>query len=101
MTKKYSYFAHKECEYFPCHKNADPENFNCLFCYCPLYVLGNRCGGSFTYCSNGNKDCSGCDFPHLRENYAAVVKRYGEIMKIVSEMDKEKKSDDQKEGQRR
>ena len=45
--KHYSYFSNKECEYFPCHKGADPENFNCLFCYCPLYALGDKCGGNF------------------------------------------------------
>ena len=39
--KEYSYFSHKKCEYFPCHKGADPENFNCLFCYCPLYALAD------------------------------------------------------------
>ena len=36
--KEYSYFSHKKCEFFPCHKNADPDDFNCLFCYCPLYA---------------------------------------------------------------
>ena len=25
MSQNYSYFAHKECEYFPCHKGADPD----------------------------------------------------------------------------
>ena len=40
-NKHYAYFCNRECEYFPCHKGADPENFNCLFCYCPLYVLGD------------------------------------------------------------
>ena len=49
MSRNYSYFSHRECEYFPCHPGADPDNFNCLFCYCPLYVLGADCGGSFTY----------------------------------------------------
>ena len=48
-TENYKYFAHKDCEYFPCHEGADPENFNCLFCYCPLYLLGDKCGGSFTF----------------------------------------------------
>ena len=37
--KHYSFFQNRECEYFPCHKGADPETFNCLFCYCPLYAL--------------------------------------------------------------
>ena len=45
--KEYSYFSHKKCEFFPCHKNADPDDFNCLFCYCPLYALGEKCGGNF------------------------------------------------------
>ena len=36
--KEFSYFSHRKCEFFPCHKNADENNFNCLFCYCPLYT---------------------------------------------------------------
>ena len=78
--KKYSYFAHRQCEYFPCHKGADPENFNCLFCYCPLYVLGDRCGGNFVYREDGRKVCTNCQFPHRRENYEKVLARYPEIL---------------------
>lgn len=26
-NKHYAYFCNRECEYFPCHKGADPENF--------------------------------------------------------------------------
>ena len=33
---RYSFFQHTQCEFFPCHKTAKPEDFNCLFCYCPL-----------------------------------------------------------------
>ena len=29
--KQFSFFSHRDCEYFPCHGGADPENFNCLF----------------------------------------------------------------------
>ena len=29
--KKYSFFCHKECEYFPCHPIKDTCNFSCLF----------------------------------------------------------------------
>ena len=75
MPREYAYFAHKNCEYFPCHAGADAENFNCLFCYCPLYALGPECGGSYTYLANGVKDCSRCLFPHRRENYDAVLAR--------------------------
>ena len=61
---QFRFFSHTKCEYFPCHAGADPEQFNCLFCYCPLYALGNRCGGQFTYTPEGFKDCSSCLLPH-------------------------------------
>ena len=80
---RYSYFSHKECEYFPCHPGADPENFNCLFCYCPLYPLGDRCGGSFRVTPDGWKDCTGCLYPHQRENYPAILSRYKEIAALM------------------
>ena len=89
MSKNYSFFQHRECEYFPCHETDDPENFNCLFCYCPLYALGRRCGGNFRYNERGNKDCSGCMIPHRRENYERITSRYSEIMDLVRERDKE------------
>ena len=85
MAQEYSYFSHKKCEYFPCHEGADPENFNCLFCYCPLYVLGDECGGNFRYTEKGRKDCTNCLFPHKRENYKAVIGRYGDIVKKMEE----------------
>lgn len=76
----FSFFTNRECEYFPCHEGADPENFNCLFCYCPLYILGDRCGGNCRYLENGRKDCTNCIFPHKRENYDAILSRYQEIL---------------------
>ena len=42
--KGYSFFQNTNCEYFPCHATKHPEDFNCLFCYCPLYALGRGCG---------------------------------------------------------
>ena len=76
----HKFFQNKDCEYFPCHKNADRENFNCLFCYCPLYVLGDQCGGNFTYLENGIKDCSGCLRPHLRDSYDEVMKKMPQVL---------------------
>ena len=58
--KQYAFFCHKECEYFPCHPTKNPDQFNCLFCYCPLYALGRDCGGNFVYNEKGYKDCSDC-----------------------------------------
>ncbi len=83
--KHYSYFCNKECEYYPCHPNADPDNFNCLFCYCPLYVLGDQCGGCFIYLSNGYKDCSCCTYPHEPKNYEIITKRYQEILSVMKQ----------------
>ncbi len=85
--KHYSFSQNTQCECFPCHPGADRENFNCLFCYCPLYALGKRCGGKFRYMENGFKDCTECTFPHERENYGAVLDRYKDIIKLMHEAD--------------
>lgn len=85
--KNYSFFQHTACEYFPCHKTEHPEDFNCLFCYCPLYALGKRCGGNFSYNESGYKDCSACLVPHRRENFEKITARYAEIMDIVRMQD--------------
>ncbi len=69
----YKFFQHTACEYFPCHKGADPDKFSCIFCYCPLYSLGDKCGGSFTYTQDGIKDCSSCLYPHRKENYDKII----------------------------
>ena len=83
--KHYAFFQNRECEFFPCHKGADPENFNCLFCYCPLYALGRKCGGNCSFTESGIKDCSGCLVPHRRENYGRIVARFGELCEMIKE----------------
>ena len=83
MKNNYSYFQNKECEYFPCHEGVSCENFSCLFCYCPLYALGDQCGGSFMYTENGIKDCSRCIKPHRRENYDKIMEKMGEVMELA------------------
>lgn len=83
QEKKASFFRHTECEYFPCHATSKPEDFNCLFCYCPLYALGERCGGNFSYTATGTKDCSRCSFPHVRGNYYAIIDRFEEIAEMA------------------
>ena len=69
MNNSSHYFKNTECEYFPCHKNADKDNFNCLFCYCPLYHMKNCPGNSELF--NGIKDCTNCTLPHT--DYDAVI----------------------------
>ena len=73
MDKNYKFFSNKDCEYFPCHDGVEEGSFNCLFCYCPLYVLGESCGGNFSITKKGIKDCSGCNFPHQKGNYDEVI----------------------------
>lgn len=69
----YRFFSNKKCEFFPCHETEDLEEFNCLFCYCPLYSLGEECGGNPVFLENGIKDCSQCVFPHKKQNYDRVI----------------------------
>lgn len=85
--KHYQFFSHTQCEYFPCHPTKHPEDFNCLFCYCPLYFLGDKCGGNFTYTQSGIKNCIDCMVPHRRENYGYVMEKlraYNETVKQAS-----------------
>lgn len=85
----YKFFSHTECEFFPCHKTNDPENFNCLFCYCPLYALKDKRGGNFKYTEKGIKDCKNCTLPHQRKNYDYVIGKFKEIIEITK-LDTEK-----------
>lgn len=71
MENCYKYFQNSNCEHFPCHPEADSDNFNCLFCYCPMY-RDDDCLGDPDF-SNGIKDCSYCDYPHKAENYDNIV----------------------------
>ena len=79
----YRFFQNKECEFFPCHTGADPESFNCLFCYCPLYALGKNCGGNFRYLENGVKDCSHCLRPHGADSYDSIMKDMPNVLELA------------------
>lgn len=85
MKNSYRYFCNRECEYFPCHGGTDPERFNCLFCYCPLYVLGSACGGDFSFTDSGVKDCSACLLPHTQEGYDYILSRWNDISDLSRE----------------
>ncbi len=78
----YKFFQNTDCEFFPCHKGAEKEGFNCLFCFCPLYALGENCGGNFTYTENGIKDCSACLLPHREQNYDYICSRFSDIAEL-------------------
>ena len=73
MEASSRFFENKKCEYYPCHK--DVEEVNCLFCYCPMYLM-THCPGKPEYMDcNGKtiKNCSNCTFPHEAENYDVVM----------------------------
>ena len=55
MKNSSKYFKNEECEYFPCHK-LEGEYFNCMFCCCPLFALGDKCGGNFVFIEGGEPD---------------------------------------------
>lgn len=81
--KAYFFFTHEECEYYPCHEMKNSEPINCLFCFCPLYCLGKKCGGNYTYCGN-IKDCSECMIPHLPDSYGYIMNKYNSIVEAIS-----------------
>jgi Zn-finger protein len=80
---KYKFIQHKECEFFPCHTDIDPEELNCLFCYCPLYPLQDKCGGNPTFLEDGTKDCSLCSVTHKKDSgYAHVMSKIDQVLEI-------------------
>ncbi|MCL2158186.1 MAG: cysteine-rich small domain-containing protein [Oscillospiraceae bacterium] len=81
MNNSHEYFQNKDCKYFPCHKLPDCGHFNCLFCYCPLYILGDDCGGNFKRSDSGVKNCADCNLPHMPEYYAAITEKLKEARK--------------------
>lgn len=85
MSQHYKFFNHRQCEYYPCH-DIDPEKLNCLFCFCPLYVLTD-CGGNYQMIDN-IKDCSQCLLPHHIENYDYIMQQYQKLIAIYHQNNK-------------
>lgn len=83
MSENFKFFQNTKCEYFPCHDTKDKDDFNCLFCYCPLYALGENCGGNYSYIAGGIKDCSGCLVPHKRNSFEYINERFNDIKELA------------------
>lgn len=88
ISNSYRFFQNRECKFFPCHEVQDEDDFNCLFCYCPLY-LDDNCIGSPEYIITGRgqriKDCSSCLVVHSPEMYDKVIAhlcRQDEILRV-------------------
>ena len=84
MKYSHQFFSNRDCAYFPCHAEPDASEFNCLFCYCPLYALGEGCGGNFRYNEKGYKVCTDCSFPHRKESYEKILARYPELAQLAA-----------------
>lgn len=95
QTRNYAFFQNRQCESFPCHEGIPEEEFNCLFCYCPLYPLGKSCGGNCHYTPNGFKSCLNCTFPHWKDNYDKVLARFPEIAALAAERPDEQSDEEE------
>lgn len=84
-----SFFQNRDCPYFPCHAAADQDTFNCLFCYCPLYALGEECGGHVSYTQRGIKDCTNCQLPHREGGYEYVLSKFPQLAQLAKWKEKE------------
>lgn len=69
---------------YPCHKVSNDKKFNCIFCYCPLYMLKEDCGGNLEY-TNGFKDCSDCKLPHSKNAHRHIMSKMDFVLAIGSE----------------
>jgi len=81
IKNSHKFFKNNKCKYFPCHviPAADKNDFNCLFCYCPLHSLGDKCGGNFKYSNSGKlKTCVDCNLPHIPEYYDVIISKLRE-----------------------
>lgn len=81
MENSHRFFENKECQYFPCHK-LDGD-FNCLFCYCPMYRL-ETCPGNPSFKEKNGKQikvCTNCTFPHKPENYDTITEILSKALK--------------------
>lgn len=88
MSDHYKFFSHKQCEYYPCHQL---DKINCLFCYCPLYILKD-CKGNYKMIGD-IKDCSGCTLPHQKESYDYIISRYQDVVKAFQLLDNKDTND--------
>ena len=84
----YKFINHKSCEFFPCHNGIDVDKFDCIFCYCPLYILGDKCIGIPMYKESHIKDCSNCILPHSVDGYKKILDALPavhDLMKLISD----------------
>lgn len=82
MKNSYKFFKNDACKYFPCHEVSNEDNFNCMFCYCPLYFT-DECGGNYEIIG-GVKSCMDCNIPHGPNSYEYMLE------KVIENIEKRK-----------
>ncbi|MBO6148443.1 MAG: metal-binding protein [Lachnospiraceae bacterium] len=73
MEASQRFFENRDCPFFPCHELEG--DFNCLFCYCPLYFLPD-CPGNYTMRKRGSGEirvCTDCTYPHEPSHYDDIM----------------------------
>lgn len=93
MKNSHRFYNNKDCAYLACHDVKNVDEFNCMFCYCPLYFLED-CGGNFEN-RHGIKDCSKCLIPHGPKGYDYITEKIGEIniQRVEEYLSKNKQSE--------
>lgn len=88
MKASFKFYQNRDCQYFPCH-DIDEDKMNCLFCYCPLYALKEKCGGQPKFLESGIKSCENCTKTHNGEEawdyVASKMKDVLELGKLKNE----------------
>jgi len=84
MSENFKKVQNKNCEFLPCHKGIPEDEFNCLFCFCPLYILKDKCGGDYTRINN-KKNCSLCGRPHKKDGYEFIMSKLDKSVKMGSD----------------
>lgn len=82
MKNSHRFYKNIKCKYFPCHKGVKRSEFNCLFCFCPLYHRFD-CGGKYEIKKNKKKDCSRCVLPHTKLAYDYIMNKLKEEKRSV------------------
>ena len=85
LRNSHKFFNNSACKYFPCHKFEAEDDltvageFNCMFCFCPLYAAGDKCGGKFEYDERETKSCLDCEIPHKPDGYGIIISKLKEL----------------------
>ena len=59
----------------------DTADFNCKFCYCPLFFMRD-CGGTYVL-TDGKKDCSMCVIPHQPDNTPMLLDKLSDVVERI------------------